>query len=401
MKLDSKTVADATLPPGSTDHIFWDDDVTGFGLRLRAGGSRAFVLQYRIDGRTRRASFSGSLKVADARAAARKLLAKVALGSDPQAEKASKRRQATQTLRAVVEIYLAAKQPELRPISFRISRLYLQGPYFRALHKLALGNITRSDIAVCTRAIVRDHSTATAAAARRALSAFFAWAIADGLMGDAGNPVDGSHRPADPKPRDRVLTDSELVAVWKACQDDDFGRIVRLLILLGCRRQEIGGMRRNELHEGGAVWRLPPERSKNHRAHTLVLPQAALEILAAVSARPSREHLFGSSSPLGFVRWQEGKARIDARLGDSVQPFRLHDLRRTVATRMADIGILPHTIEAALNHQSGHKAGIAGVYNRSLYEREVKAALALWSEHVLALVEGRGSKVIPLKRSMG
>jgi hypothetical protein len=86
MKLDSKTVAEATLPPGSADHIFWDDDVTGFGLRLRAGGSRSFVLQYRIDGRSRRASFPGSLKVADARAAARKLLAKVTLGGDPQAE---------------------------------------------------------------------------------------------------------------------------------------------------------------------------------------------------------------------------------------------------------------------------------------------------------------------------
>ena len=156
-------------------------------------------------------------------------------------------------------------------------------------------------------------------------------------------------------------------------------------------------MRRNELHEGGAVWRLPPERSKNHRAHTLVLPQAALEILAAVSARPSREHLFGSSSPLGFVRWQEGKACLDARLGGSVRPWRLHDLRRTVATRMADIGILPHTIEAALNHQGGAKAGIAGIYNRSVYEREVKAALARWSEHVLALVEGRASKVVTLR----
>jgi integrase len=401
MKLDNKAIVEAVLPPGSADHIFWDDDVTGLGLRLREGGSRSFVVQYRADGRTRRASLPRGIKIADARAAARKLLAKVALGGDPQGEKIAKRKQIAHTFRSVVDAYLAAKQPELRPVSFRISKLYLTGSYFRPLHSLVVNAITRSDVATCIRAIARNHSAATAAAARRALSAFFAWAIADGMMGDAGNPVDGSHRPADPKPRDRVLTNDELVAIWRACQDDEFGRMVQLLILLGCRRQEIGGFRCSELDLNAGTWRLPEERSKNHRAHTLVLPQAALELLAAVPRQTDRDHLFGVRGTRGFAGWSKGKARLDARLGGSVQSWRVHDLRRTVATRMADIGILPHTIEATLNHQGGHKAGIAGVYNRSVYEREVKAALALWSEHVLALVEGRGSKVVPITRSVG
>ena len=113
---------------------------------------------------------------------------------------------------------------------------------------MAISAVTRTDVAACVRAIARTHSSNTAAAARRALSAFFAWAIADGLLGDGANPVDGSHRPADSEPRDHVLTDAELVNVWKACGDDDYGRIVRLLILTrrspsGDRRPAVGRAR--------------------------------------------------------------------------------------------------------------------------------------------------------------
>ena len=88
--------------------------------------------------------------------------------------------------------------------------------------------------------------------------------------------------------------------------------------------------------------------------------------------------------------------RLDHRLGDSVKPWRVHDIRRTVATGMADIGIQPHIIEAALNHFSGHRRGVAGIYNRSTYALEVKSALERWSNHVLALVEGRASNIVAM-----
>src|SRR6516225_213095 len=283
MKFDVRTVAEAALPPGKTDHIEWDDDLPGFGLRLRAGGNRSWVAQYRTaDGRTRRTSIAivAKLSPADARQAARKILAKVALGHDPQGEKAAQRQQAVRTVRALIAAYLEAKQPELRPESFRVTKLYLTGPYFKALQVLAVIAVTRSDVAAAIRAIVRNHSTATAAAARRALSAFFAWCIAEGELGNGANPVDGSHRPADPTPRDRVLTDAELVEIWKAaCQDDEPGKIIRLLILLGSRRQEVGGMRWSELDLDAGTWTLPAERSKNRRAHTITLPPAALDII--------------------------------------------------------------------------------------------------------------------------
>jgi integrase len=398
MKIDTKTIAALALPPGKTDHIEWDQDLSGFGARIRQGGKRTFIVQYRAGGRTRRTTIGSADKVSpvQARDAAKKLLARIELGEDPQAGRETKQAQAALTLRAVVASYLAAKESELRPASLKVARLYLTGSYLRTLQPLAITAIKRSDVAAAIRGIARSHSTTTAAAVRRHLSALFTWAIAEGLLGDDANPVDNSYRPTDPKPRDRVLTNDELVAIWNASGDDDHGRILRLLTLLGSRRQEVGGMRNSELDLDAGTWTLPGERSKNHRPHTIALPAAALEIIKSVP-RGDRDHLFGSPwVNRGFTSWWTGKQELDRRLGDAVRPWRVHDIRRTVATRMADIGIEPHVIEAVLNHYSGHRRGVAGTYNRSKYERAMAAALARWAEHVLALVEGRASKVVAL-----
>jgi integrase len=402
LKLDAKTAAALTLSKGRNEDIAWDAEAEGFGFRLRrradGGLHRTWIVQYRANGRTRRITVGSAerLTPAEARQAARKLLARVELGDDPQAEREAKRQQATQTFRAVVEAYLAAKQSELRPESFRVTKLYLTGPYFRILHLLPISGIGRASVATAVRAIGRKHGGPTAAAARRALSALFAWAIADGLLGDGANPVSGSHRPADPTPRDRVVADPELVAIWTACEDDDYGRIIRLLVLLGSRRQEVGGMRWSELDLEAGIWILPAERSKNGRPHTVALSPAALDIIKSVP-RTGREHLFGDRAAAGFTMFSRGKAGLDRRLAGAVKPWRVHDIRRTVAAGMADLGIEPHVIEAALNHYGGHRRGVAGVYNRSSYERAVKAALARWGEHVLALVEGRESNIVNLQ----
>jgi integrase len=168
---------------------------------------------------------------------------------------------------------------------------------------------------------------------------------------------------------------------------------VRLLILTGCRRKEIGGMRWSEFDDG--KWMLPSERTKNGHAHTLPLSASAWSIINSVPRVADRDHLFGVRSD-GFKDW--GRKRfLDARLGDTIKAWTLRDLRRTVATRMADIGVQPHIIEAVLNHVSGHKHGVAGIYNRATYEPEKQQALALWADHLLAIAEGRKRVVVPLK----
>src|SRR5262249_17741680 len=172
----------------------------------------------------------------------------------------------------------------------------------------------------------------------------------------------------------------------------------RLLIVLGARRTEIGGMRWSELDLNRGVWALPKERAKNGRAHSLPLPPLALSILESVPRVMDRDCLFGERSTGGFTLWAHAKAALDARLGDRVRKWTLHDIRRTLATRLCDLGTAPDGVEQILNHQAGHRAGIVGVCNRSSYEREVKAALALWADHVRALVENGERKVVPMQR---
>jgi integrase len=400
MRLTVASIRALSLPEGKRDVIHFDDGLPGFGIRLRASGGRvlrSWVCQFRIHGRSQRALLGSAdvLNPEQAKAAAKKILAKVALGHDPQAEKVAKRQQAVRTFRSVVEAYLAAKQPELRPTSYRITKLYLTKDYFQPLHAIGIGEITHPDVAARLSAITRNHSAMTAAAARRAVSALFRWAMEEGWV--RVNPVIGTRKPAEPAPRERVLTDAELVAIWNACGDDDYGRIIRLLILCGSRRQEIGNIRFSECSLDAGTWTLPAERSKNHRSHTITLPAPALAIINSVPRLDGRDHLFGDRAD-GFTSWSGAKVELDRRLAGAVKPWRVHDLRRAVATKMADdVGIEPHHIEATLNHFGGHRAGVAGIYNKARYERAVAAALARWSEHVLALVEGRTNKVVALR----
>jgi integrase len=399
MKLTAKTTAAAKLPPGKTDHIEWDDDLPGFGLRLRLGSDRlrkTWVAQYRAHGRSRRVLIGSAeaLGTEQAKTAAKKVLAKVALGEDPQAEKIARRQQDGHTLKAVARMFLEAKAKVVRPNTYRLLNHYLTGPHFKPLHGTPIDHVTRRDVAIRVTKIVEQNGSPTARRARAALSALYAWAMGHGLA--EANPVVGTIPPEDAKPRERVLSDAEIAAIWRACGDDAHGRIVRLLLLTGCRRMEICGLRWSEIDAESGVLHLPPERTKNGRAHTLPLPALALDIIATVPRMVGRDHLFGERSVLGFTQWG-AKRDLDAKLGDTVKPWTLHDLRRTCATGMADIGVQPHIIEAVLNHISGHKVGVAGIYNRSSYEREVKAALALWAEHVRALVDGGEKKVVPLR----
>jgi integrase len=401
LRLNNRIIARLELPAGKSDVIFFDDDLAGFGYRLRRSGDRvlaSWVCQYRAHGRSRRALIGSAqaLGTEQARSQAKKLLGAVALGRDPQAEKAAGRQRNGHSLKAVVADYLAVKQSVLRPASFRVTKLYLTGKaYFGPLHGMAIGEITRADVAARLLAITRNSGTVTGSRARSALSTLFAWAMGEALC--EANPVVGTNKPPDSTPRDRVLSDTELVAIWTACKDDDYGRIVRLLALTGARRAEIAGMCWSEVDLDKGFWSLPKERAKNKRALVLPLPPMALDIIATIPRMAFRDQLFGDRSASGFTQWNDGKQALDARLAGRVGHWRLHDLRRTAATRMADIGVQPHVIEAVLNHYGGHRAGVAGVYNRSPYEREMRAALALWAEHVRALVEGTTKKIVPLR----
>jgi integrase len=165
-------------------------------------------------------------------------------------------------------------------------------------------------------------------------------------------------------------------------------------MLTGQRRDEVGGLRWSEVRDNEKMICLPAERAKNGREHLVPLSDAAASILG--DCIHHGDHLFGRRS--GFSGWSRGKAALDVACG--VKGWTIHDLRRTCATRMADLGIAPHIIEAVLNHVSGHKAGVAGVYNRSMYANEKRAALDAWANHLrVVLAQAEGAKVVKLQKT--
>jgi integrase len=392
-KAAAKAVADLTLPEGKTDHIEWDEDLRRFGVRLRllASGKvlKSYVVQYRFHGRQRRLSIADEtvMDAAQACEEARNVLANIQLGKDPQLEREQSHLQVSHSMHSVVAEYLELRRGELRESSFAETKRYLTGSYFRTLHAVDIGKITRRDVAGALNIIVKMNGKISAARARAALSSFYSWCMRQGRAEQ--NPVIGTEKPAG-QDRDRVLTNLELVAIWNACRDyDDFGKIVRLLILTGQRRQEVGGLRWSELRDLDGVqpmWVLPRERSKNNTAHTLPLLGMALDIIRSIDRRAGRDLLFGSHSKTGWTAWETYKVELGRRAG--VTNWTLHDIRRSVATKMADIGIAPHVVEQILNHRGGRKSGVAGVYNRSSYAREVQGAFELWHARISDLLTG-------------
>jgi integrase len=386
MKLTRVAVDGLRLPAGKGERIIFDEEIAGFGVRLREGGSRSWIVQYKIGAKHRRLTLGSTalLDPAKARERARDLLAKVRLGRDPAGEKIEARTRADETLGAIAERFLTHQRGRLRPRSLRETERYLR-THWRPLHGLALAKVRRATVSARLAAIADANGKTAADRARAALSAFFTWAIREGLA-DA-NPVGFTNKSTDGKSRDRVLSDSEIAAIWRALPENQFGAIVQLLILTGARREEVGGLRWSEIN--GDKIALPGERTKNGRPLDLPLSSAAADIIEVQPRRADRDLIFGERDG-PFQGYSKSKATLDAAL-DIVAPWRLHDIRRTVATRMADLGVQPHVIEALLNHVSGHKAGVAGTYNRSLYSAEKRRALDLWAAHVIALVAGRES----------
>jgi integrase len=404
MRFDEKSISKLELPDGKTELIVFDDNLPGFGIRLRAGGKKTWIVQYRVGRQQRRLSLgavSKAMNAKTAREAADRELAKIKLGGDPQKEKSDLRRQPKDTLEALAGRFLHQREADLKPQSYQQFTLHLM-QHWSPLADVSIRQISRSDIANQLAKIAEQRGRYAANRARATLSAFYNWAIGEALC--ESNPVVGTNRNDEAK-RDRVLGDDEMVGIWRVCHDDDYGRIVRLLLLTGQRRDEVGAMRRSEIDLRSRKWTIPSERTKNSRPHEVPLSDAAIDILKPAVRRAEdldHELVFGVGGEWGFKGWGKAKLALDRRAAASSQkqsePWRLHDLRRTAVTRMVELGVLPHVVEAVINHVSGHKAGVAGVYNLASYGREKRQALDLWAAHVEALIAGKSaSNVVSIK----
>ena len=395
MKLTQKTIAALTLAEGKTESIVFDGDLPGFGIRIRAGGSRTWIYQYKIGHQNRRVTLGSlaALTPACARDTAAEMHAMVRLGRDPAGEKTEGRARAAETMGAVAQSYLTYQSGHLRARSYRELERHLLR-YCKPLHGLQLQKIDRRAVAARIADVASLSGAATGNRVRASLSALFAWAMRQGLLDN--NPVTGTNRQPE-QSRTRVLSDAELKIVWSALGSDDYSAIVRLLILTGQRRDEIGSLCWSEITDDQIV--LPPQRTKNNRGHRIPIVPAVRAILD--SRERAGAFVFGRHPAKPFSGWGVSKAGLDRRIkaaGYRLEPWRLHDLRRSLSTTMHEqLGVPPHVVEGVLNHVSGHKAGVAGIYNRASYQREARIALTQWADHVLAVVEGHERKVVALR----
>jgi integrase len=202
------------------------------------------------------------------------------------------------------------------------------------------------------------------------------------------SPVSNIPRPAAENPRDRVLSDEEIVSFWKGCETLGwpFGPLFRFLLLTAQRRDEVGSISWSEVDFETGLWTLPRERAKNDRAHEVQLSRLAVEILTAAPRIDGSQFIFTTTGQRPASGFSKAKQRLDAQMPQGLPSWTLHDLRRTAATRKAKLNVPPHVVDRILNHVSGTIRGVAAVYNRHAYLEERKAALEDWGRYVENLV---------------
>jgi integrase len=334
MKFTTKSIAGLCLPNGKTDHIAWDDDLPGFGIRLREGGSRNWVFQYALGEKQRRMSIGSAkangLPLVKARETATALHAKVRLGQDPAGHKAEGQQRAVETFEAIGRKFLTYQKAELRPDSYRhVERHILKDA--KQLHCLQLAGINRRAISPVIDAIAARGAKVAANRARATLSHFWSWAIERGYV--EHNPLIGMSA-YDEAPRDRVLSDDELRVIWTEAGDDQYGSIVKLLMLSGQRADEMASLRRSEIGKVEVsksringielpaftvdAIELPAGRTKNKRPHIVPLSKPALAIIDEQPQRKNgdgaiRDLIFGTGQG-GFSGWSRCKERLDKRV---------------------------------------------------------------------------------------
>jgi integrase len=391
------------VPAGMREIQVFDDDLPGFGIRKFASGKASYFVKFNIGPQQRRLTLGrvirGNLK--EMRLEASRVLAKARLGTDVAAVKRAAADRLTATFSELVARYLDDRQPKLRPRYHVEIKRQLERDW-KSLHGMQVETVTRQNVVGVVDNIAAGQGQVAADRARTALSGFYGWAIERGYC--EANPTLNIAPRAEKRSRNRVLTEAELVEVWRVSGDDDYGRIVRLLILTGQRKSEIADLARSEIDFERGLIELPPERTKNRRPHLVPLSNEVLSLLP--NGSDGRDLVFGRGAG-GFSGWSKAKAELDERIAaarnnagitKAMQPWRVHDLRRSFVTHMNERGIAPpHIVEAIVNHVSGHLAGVAGIYNKALYLAERRQALQHWGEHVIALVMGKNLNVVPIK----
>lgn len=421
IKINLKSLA--FLKSGSKDEFFWDRDLKGFGVKVLAGSSKTpqgalvYVYQYRLGGRgspSRRYTIGrhGSpWTPTSARAQAERLAIMVAQGKDPiDIDKA----RAKEAKDLAFDRYIVSFYQE-----YLLERWKKAVPTLALLRRYAVPSLRNKPVNAITKADIHRLFINTPGVASRknlhsSLRKMFLWAVNKGDL--PASPMVGIEPPPTPKARSRHLTEEEIACFWQATESAGLHKpVLRLLLSTGQRREEVNGLAWEEINQSSRLWELPEQRAKNNHASRVHLNRHAVNALDEAALAQ------GASATDGIVVWPRtgliftttgrtpysgyGKAKVrlnEAMLsiardraqargerGQAVHilPWVLHDLRRTTATMFQKMGVSLQVTEAMLNHVSGSRAGIVGVYQRHDYWSEKVAASEEWANFIDRLIE--------------
>ena len=361
----------------------WDATLPGFGLRVTSNGRKSWSVMIRRDGKPKRVTLGPYplLSLQEAASRARKVLLE---SRSPEIAAAIHVSGSCSTVKEAVDSFIE-KYAKGRNKGWKSTQRVLEGELIKPLGGRPLSTVARSDIVTVIDAVVERGATIRANRVLAALRKFFNWTVERGLI--PYSPMTGMRAPTKETSRERVLEDDEMKTVWAAANTEKwpFGPIVQLLMLTGQRRGEVTGMAWDELDLEKATWTIPSARTKNARAHVVHLSAFSVEVIESIPRIDEVRWLFSTNGKRPVSGLGKCKYRLESALGKT--DWRLHDIRRTVASGMARLGVAPHVIEKVLNHLTGQISGLAAVYNRHAYSKEKVEALDLWSEHVATFLQ--------------
>jgi integrase len=417
--LTAAFVSNAKPAPGAAQTDYFDTALPAFGLRAGKQRKSWFVMARTLKGGAWRLSritlgTTAELSLAEARQAARDAIEQAQQGQDPTHSR-KKRREAMEARsrdtygrvrEQFLERYIGRKNQRPSARTLGQMKRALSADVLSGWEERPLADIDKRDVRAALDALVARGAPVMANRTLTHFRLLFRWAKERDIV--EVDPTADLKKPGAEKSCERALKMDELTAVWHATDPIDiYGGIVRVLLLTGQRREEIAGMRWSEIVENYMLQPadekkrvpaqvctalvLPPERTKNRRGHVVPLSTPVLDIIEArrreqAAIGMKSEFVFTTTGSTSFSGFSKPKRRLNAR-ADLAEAWTLHDLRRSMVTHMADdLHVAPHVIEAVINHVSGHKGGVAGIYNKALHLPERRAALDAWADFILRTV---------------
>ena len=407
-KLKQAFVDRAKADDGAERTVFWDESLPGFGLVVTASGHRSFCLQYRSNGQSRRLTLAGkwlahenrqtqkanpggpsvatgAFGLSDARREAQAARGAIARGRDPLMELRAESNAAKTTLAAVCEAYLNSREAKsLRSVGDR--RALISRHALPRLGKRQVTDIKRSDIGALIKRIEANAGPIAARNTLAALRKILNWHAID--TDGFNSPIVRGMAPPPSKERERVLSDGEIRAVWRAAEamkaQSRFGAMVQFILLTATRRDEAADANRAEI--GDNIWTVPAARYKTKIDHVIPLSGAAIALLGSLPAIGHKGWIFTTSGSVPISGFSGLKKKLDVLTGD-LPNWTLHDLRRTARSLLSRAGVAPDHAERVLGHTI---AGVRGVYDRYGYleeKRHAFEALAAQIDRILHPVD--------------